>query len=114
MEARTFFDQEQENKFRIIAGHHPLYAMATQEAELLLAGHTHGGQVQIPFWGLPIITMSDPLPKRWATGKTLMENGALLIVSHGTGLDTSPRVPRVRFHCRPDFWVIRLVPAATL
>ena len=107
---RTIPDEERDDRFRIIAGHHPLYAMAPQEAELLLAGHTHGGQVQIPFLGLPIITMSDPLPKSWATGVTPMVNGALLIVSHGTGLDRSSRVPKVRFHCRPDFWVIRLVP----
>jgi len=107
---RSVPDEGQGEKFRIIAGHHPLYAIAPQEAELLVAGHTHGGQVQIPFVGLPIITYSDPLPKRWATGTTLMENGALLIVSHGTGMSTGSRAPRVRFHCRPDFWVIRLVP----
>ena len=106
---RTFPDAEREDKFRIIVGHHPLYAMAPQEAELLLAGHTHGGQVQIPFVGLPIVTYSGPLPKRWATGITPMPNGATLIVSHGTGL-SSGRAPQVRFHCRPDFWVIRLVP----
>jgi len=107
---QTIPNDEREDQFRIIAGHHPLYAMAPQEAELLLAGHTHGGQVQIPFWGLPIITYSGPFPKRWATGTTPMPNGALLIVSHGTGL-ASGKAPRVRFHCRPDFWVIRLVPA---
>jgi len=111
---QTIADEEREDKFRIIAGHHPLYAIATQEAELLLAGHTHGGQVQIPFWGLPIITYSGPLPKSWATGVTPMANGATLIVSHGTGLSTGTRAPRVRFHCRPDFWVIRLVPAAKM
>ena len=110
---RTFSDGEHEDKFRLIVGHHPHYAMATQEAELLLAGHTHGGQVQIPFWGLPIITYSSTLPKKWATGTTPMPNGALLIVSHGTGLSTGRAAPRVRFHCRPDFWVIRLEPAIT-
>jgi len=107
----SFPDEEREGRFRIIVGHHPLFAMATQDADLLLAGHTHGGQVQIPFLGLPIITYSAPLPRRWATGVTPMANGATLIVSHGTGLVRSKVAPRVRFHCRPDFWVIRLVPA---
>jgi len=110
---RTVPDEGQEDKFRIIAGHHPLYAMVPQDAELLLAGHTHGGQVQIPFLGLPIITYSGPLPRSWATGVTTMANGAPLIVSHGTGLARGDRAPRVRFHCRPDFWVIRLVPSVT-
>jgi predicted MPP superfamily phosphohydrolase len=107
---QTIPDEEQESKFRIIVGHMPNYAMATQEAELLLAGHTHGGQVQIPFWGLPLVTASGTLPRSWATGMTSMSNGALLIVSHGTGMERG-KAPRVRFHCRPDFWVIRLVPA---
>jgi len=99
-------DEGRENQFRIIVGHSPRYAMATQEADLLLAGHTHGGQVQIPLLGLPIITFSGDLPKKWATGITAMSNGATLIVSHGTGCS----IMRIRFWCRPDFWVIRLVP----
>jgi len=106
---RSIPDTEHKDKFRIIVGHRPNFAMATQDADLLLAGHTHGGQVQIPFLGLPLITASGPLPRSWATGITPMSNGATLIVSHGTGLERGT-APRVRFHCRPDFWVIRLIP----
>jgi len=102
-------DEEREDKFRIIVGHRPNYAMTPQEADLLLAGHTHGGQVQIPLLGLPLATASGQLPRSWATGKTPMSNGAMLIVSHGTGMERDI-APRVRFYCRPDFWVIRLVP----
>ena len=103
-------DEEREDKFRVIVGHRPNFAMATLEAELLLAGHTHGGQVQIPLLGLPLVTGSaSSIPRRWATGITQMANGATLIVSHGTGM-TRGIAPRVRFYCRPDIWVIRLVP----
>ena len=106
---RSTPDEYRADKFRIIVGHRPIYVMAEQEADLLLAGHTHGGQVQIPFRG-PIVTASEDLPKNWATGKTIMPNGATLIVSHGTGLERGI-APRIRFWCRPDIWVIRLVPA---
>ncbi|MDR0609722.1 MAG: metallophosphoesterase, partial [Planctomycetaceae bacterium] len=83
---RTFYDKNLENRFRIIVGHAPLFALAEQQAELLLAGHTHGGQVRIPGYG-PIITMSEGLPKKWSSGLTILPNGSTLIVSNGTGLE---------------------------
>lgn len=105
---RTHHDYYQDNRLRIMVGHTPLYAMAPQDADLLLAGHTHGGQVQIPFYGPPI-THSRNLPRRWASGVTKMANGALLLVSNGVGMERGT-APQVRFCCRPDFWVIELLP----
>ncbi|MDR3183529.1 MAG: metallophosphoesterase [Planctomycetaceae bacterium] len=105
---RTHHDYYQDDRYRIIIGHTPIYAMAPQDADLLLAGHTHGGQVQIPFYGPPI-THSRDLPRRWASGVTAMANGAVLLVSNGIGIERGD-APLVRFCCRPDFWVIELVP----
>ena len=105
---RTVSDRTQENKFRIMLGHMPGYAMAEQEADLFLAGHTHGGQVHFPFWG-PLVTNVRNFPRRWASGATTLPNGGTLIVTNGSGLARG-NAPRIRFFCRPDFWVIRLVP----
>lgn len=69
---------------------------------LAFGGHTHGGQVRVPFWG-PIITNSD-LPRHEASG--LIWRGATAIhVSRGVGAD--PRT-NFRLFCPPHGSVIEV------
>jgi len=94
-------------RFHLVLGHSPNYALGRIDADLLLAGHTHGGQVCVPFIG-PALTLSD-VPRRWASGLTDLPTEAKLLVSRGVGMERH-FAPRLRFLCRPELVVIDLVP----
>jgi uncharacterized protein len=81
-----------------------LDAMAADGLELLLAGHTHGGQVRVPFYGA--LTTNCQLPRDMARGLHRWD-GSWLHVSAGLG--THPTAP-VRFSCPPEASILTLVP----
>jgi predicted MPP superfamily phosphohydrolase len=94
--------------FHIVLGHRPDFALSPDvRADLLVAGHTHGGQVRLPFVG-PLITLSK-VPRAWAAGTTALSAGRTLVVSRGIGM-TRDHAPRVRFLCRPEIVIIDVVP----
>jgi hypothetical protein len=96
--------------FHIVLGHAPDFAIQEADADLLVAGHTHGGQVQLPFYG-PLITMTRA-PRAWAAGGlTPLDGGRALVVSRGIGLERDV-APRLRFLCRPQLVVVDLEPVA--
>jgi len=96
------------DKFHIVLGHSPNFSLGEINADLLLAGHTHGGQVQLPGIG-PLLTLSG-VPRDWASGLTEIQPGQYLLVSRGIGLERG-NAPRLRFLCRPELIVIYLEPA---
>jgi predicted MPP superfamily phosphohydrolase len=75
--------------------------------DVILTGHTHGGQVRIPFVGA-LVTNSH-VPTRIARGLSMLPP-AVMHVSPGLG--TSKYAP-FRFLCRPEATVIELVPRPT-
>jgi predicted MPP superfamily phosphohydrolase len=97
----------QRGAFHVVLGHAPDFALAEVPADLLLAGHIHGGQVRVPGWG-PVLTLSR-IPRAWASGLTALPSGAQLIVSRGLGLERGA-APRLRMFCRPELVVIELAP----
>ena len=96
-----------ENKFHIVLGHMPDYSLGQVEGDLLIAGHTHGGQVRMPLLG-PIFTLSK-IPRAWASGMTLIDQNKYLLVSRGIGMERG-QAPRMRFLCRPELVIVNLVP----
>ena len=97
-----------------------LDAMTRDGAQLVIAGHTHGGQLCVPGLGA-LVTNCDldrgrakGLSRWWpgagrALGAPAPADAAWLEVSAGLG--TSPYAP-VRFACRPEATLLTLVPSA--
>ena len=93
--------------------------MTREGLPLVLAGHTHGGQLRLPGYGA-LVTTCD-LDRRRARGASRWwpgaasasptasapDDAAWLHVSAGLG--TSPYTP-VRFACRPEATLLTLVP----
>jgi uncharacterized protein len=87
-----------------------LNSFVNHGAQLILAGHTHGGQVCLPGFGT-LVTNCD-IPRQQAKGLSTWRHGlrsAFLNVSAGLG--TSIYAP-VRFACPPEATLLRLVPVA--
>ncbi|MDX6282234.1 MAG: uncharacterized protein QOH03_3305 [Kribbellaceae bacterium] len=77
---------------------------------LVLAGHTHGGQLAVPFYGA-LVTNCDLDASRVKGLSTWGFEGRQAALHVSAGLGTSPYAP-VRFACRPEATLITLVPKA--
>jgi uncharacterized protein len=89
--------------FAILLSHTPeVYRQAAHAGfQLMLSGHTHGGQICLP-GGIPII-LDARLPRRYGSGAWEHE-GMAGYTSRGTGSSIVP----VRFNCPPEVTLHRL------
>lgn len=87
---------------RVVLAHNPDSADIdfTERVDLMISGHTHGGQVSIPFVGAPILPVSNP---RYSSGYIETEKTNLFI-SRGIGWTNFP----IRFNCPPEIAVLKL------
>lgn len=95
--------------FVIVAGHRPDFAMGMEKlpVDLVLAGHTHGGQIRVPFYGPPVIL--SKVPREWARGFRRI-GVPWLDVSAGLGAEHTGGMPAIRFNCPPEMTLITLEP----
>ncbi|MGC4936357.1 metallophosphoesterase [Kribbella sp. DT2] len=75
---------------------------------LILAGHTHGGQLAVPLYGA-LVTNCDLDASRVKGLSTWGSEGRQAALHVSAGLGTSPYAP-VRFACRPEATLLTLVP----
>jgi uncharacterized protein len=96
----------QAGKCHMVLGHVPDFALGRCDADLLVAGHTHGGQVRLPLVGA--MMTGSRVPRSWVAGMTQLPGGGHLLVSRGVGMERG-HAPRLRFCCRPELVVVDLV-----
>ncbi len=87
-----------------------LDAMADDGLDLVLAGHTHGGQVCLPV-NRALVNNSD-IPLEYTSGLNTWHHGEHSVPLHvSAGIGTSPFVP-LRLFCRPEVTLLHLTARA--
>ncbi|MEJ7818107.1 MAG: hypothetical protein WKF49_05435 [Thermoleophilaceae bacterium] len=93
---------------RLLLAHRPDAALPLSRAtriDLTVAGHTHGGQVQLPLIG-PLMTASK-VPREVAGGGLHDLAGKRIYVSRGIGVERD-QAPRIRFGAKPEVTILTL------
>jgi len=96
-------DKTLESDFVLLVSHSPDYAMdiTGDKVDLLLSGHTHGGQITL--FGLYAPKVPSRYGQKFRTGKKMV-NSIWVIVSNGIGAVMLP----IRFFARPQMVIIQL------
>jgi len=89
-----------QSRFTILLYHSPDLAPEAAGAgvDLQLSGHTHGGQVRLPFYGA--LYAGSLYGKKYEAGR-IQEAKMTLYVTRGLGME-GKGAPRVRFLCPPE------------
>lgn len=98
----------EDGTIRIAVTHYPdvIYKLEPHSRiDLVVAGHTHGGQVQVPLLGPPIVL--SKVPRFVGAGGLHSLDGRALYISRGVGMERL-QAPRIRFFCPPEVTLIEL------
>ena len=93
---------------RILLAHKPdaVELLEGGSVDLLVSGHTHGGQVSLPLLGPPLT--ASGVPRHVAAGGLHELDGTPVYVSTGVGRERD-NAPQIRFGVRPSIGIIDLV-----
>ncbi|HWJ17815.1 MAG TPA: hypothetical protein VNR65_03710, partial [Geobacterales bacterium] len=88
----------------LLLAHEPdIFDRVPASITLTLAGHTHGGQIYIPFVGRPAFFADNARYAKYAYGH-IKKDGRHMIVSSGLGLSNIP----IRFMVPPEIAIVTL------
>lgn len=92
-------------RYTVLLSHSPKIRgrLGSYAPDLILCGHTHGGQVRLPFIGAMVAPGEGFFPK-FDKGKFYLDNGSLLYIDSGAGTSTLP----IRLLNRSQISVIRI------
>ena len=89
---------------RLVLSHSPdIVPLLPARIPLVLAGHTHCGQIRLPLVGR--ISTASRFGERYACGR-IDEAGRTILVTAGLGTSIVP----LRYGVPPDLWVVTLGP----
>lgn len=96
------FQAAAENEKKLLLAHNPDTAdeLYSTKLDLIVSGHTHGGQVNIPFIGTPVLPVNN---KKYSSGLIQLDRTNLFI-SRGIGWTVLP----IRFNCSPEIAILEL------
>jgi predicted MPP superfamily phosphohydrolase len=102
------FQHVVDKECKILLSHNPDSADTYFEAQvdLMISGHTHGGQVNIPFVGPPIFPVKN---KSYSSG-FIRTGRTNLYISRGLGWAILP----IRFNCYPEISVLILIQEGSI
>jgi len=100
----NFLEKIPEEACRIVLAHNPDSAdsIFSERVDLMISGHTHGGQVNIPFLGAPILPVHN---KNYTFGLKRSLKNELVFISKGIGWGVFPG----RLNSLPEIPVLELV-----
>lgn len=99
-----------ESDYRVFCFHYPDFVATASKnkIDLVLSGHTHGGQVALPLYGA-LVTLAQT-GKQYESGLHRF-NGTYIYTNRGIGMEGG-KAPRVRFCARPELTIIDIMGTA--